>query len=488
MRLFYYIPTSVCDLIDGAIYKNTGLAIIAALIFTPIVFSHFYDHDWQRLFQVGVACLALVFLVVSADRRAAVPAECRWGLGLIVALAFLSCVLSAKPYWAFCEVALAFACCAIALYVAQARRQAQASLDHAFVCFVIALCALKVLQFFSSTLAGYVTSTGTLDLDLLIEGFSNRRFYGQFQTMTLPLLALPLLLPGLKRSIRHSIFALLACWWLIAIVGGTRGTWLGMAVAAAVISKCGLSGRQWVRWQILAALAGLCLYGLLFSLLSDLLHVKLVNSAGGRLTVTLSAREIIWDQAWEMIKSRPILGFGPMHFANSHNLVGAHPHQAILQWASEWGVPSTLLVGGLGFRGIWATIRLARERAASPDKADLLRICLLASLLGALTQSMVDGVIVMPYSQIWLAIVVGWLIGLHRGAVERGPGPAWLRQGWMAMMVLSIGLLVYEVARDFPNLDARSAEFDRDLGGTHLPRFWRQGVIATKADLPLPPH
>lgn len=459
-----------------------GLVLMALLIAAPVVIPRLYGHDWQRADQSVVASLSLLLLAKRFFMASTLTFSnyLRWSLLLIVALSFVSCFFSDKIYWAICEVSLAFACCAVAACLAESRKQGDMSLDRAFAFFIVALCAIKVLQFLVSTLAGYVTSTGTLDLDLLLEGFSNRRFYGQFQTFTLPLLAFPLLLTELKRSIKSSIFSLLACWWLIAIVGGTRGTWLGMAVAASALSLCGGRGLQWLRWQVKAMLIGLGLYWLIFSVLADWLGVELVNSAAGRLTTTLSARDIIWMQAWEMIKDRPFLGFGPMHFANIHNLIAAHPHQAILQWACEWGVPSAILVGSLVVRGVWATFRQVRRRHLSEKPVDLLRMCLFASLMGALAQAMVDGVIVMPYSQLWLAIVVGWLMGIHEWPANSGSGSQLIRQGGMVLMALFIAFLVYAVAHDFPNREERKTQFGRDFGGFYQPRFWQQGVIATK--------
>ena len=368
----------------------------------------------------------------------------------------------------------------MASFYAVIRVAAGNTFDRFFMIFVVFLCVVKTTQFCSSALAGFLSQDTRLDMDLLVVGFSNKRFYGQFQTFTLPLLAFPLLLTTAKRSAKAWVFVLLACWWMIAICGGTRGTWLGVSCAAAVMFFCGPLARRWVGWQLCAAASGLLLFWCFFSLLPDYLGIEIVNFAGDRLNTSLSARDIIWHQAWEMIKERPLLGYGPMHFADIHNPVAAHPHQAILQWACEWGVASTLLVGFLAARGLLATLKLIRSKAISIEPVNLLRICLFASLLGAITQSMVDGVIVMPYSQVWLAIVVGWLMGIHEWTVTPRPSGPILRWGWMATMALAVGFLMYVVARDLPHLNEREQQYAHDFGGNLQPRFWEQGVIAVK--------
>lgn len=287
-------------------------------------------------------------------------------------------------------------------------------------------------------------------------------------------------MPKVSRSVRGAVFALLCVWWLIAISGGTRGTWLGMAVAGVALALLGPWGRRWLAWQLAAVCGGLLLYTALFTLLTGALGVEVGSGVSDRLTTSLSGRGPIWWQAWHMIVERPWLGFGPMHFADIANPIAAHPHQAILQWASEWGVPSALCVAALAWRGGWATLRVLRARACSTERVDLLRGCLFAALLGALTQAMVDGVIVMPNSQVWLALVVGWLMALHVWRAAPGASLPWAWAGWRVAAVLSVGLLVWVVMRDAPHIEQAQQDY-LEGGNQHLqPRFWAQGVIALR--------
>ena len=116
------------------------------------------------------------------------------------------------------------------------RRQGGERLDRVLIFIVVGLCLIKSTQYLYAAALAFTSGQLTLDPDLLLSGFSNKRFYGQFQTFTLPLLALPLLLTRISRPLRGAVFALLCVWWLIAISGGTRGTWLGMAAAGVVLA------------------------------------------------------------------------------------------------------------------------------------------------------------------------------------------------------------------------------------------------------------
>lgn len=457
----------------GSIFLVAVVCLLVVGICAP-----FSGHDLQRAMQIAIGACAVLYGLSVAPVERLVDRPTTLGLALIIGLGLVSSTLAHQPLWALAEVALFVSCGAIAVAVALLRRQGGEPLDRALIMVVVLLCLIKSIQYVYAGALAFASAERTLDPDLLLSGFSNKRFYGQFQTFTLPLLALPLLIPTLSRSLKVAVFALLCVWWLIAIGGGTRGTWLGMGAAGVVLAVLGPWGRRWLGWQLAAVCGGLLLYWLVFTVLADYLGIELTSGASDRLTTSLSGRGPIWWQGWHMLTERPGLGFGPMHFADITNRIAAHPHQAILQWASEWGGPSALCVAVLAWRGGWATFGILRERALSVERADLLRLCLFASVVGALVQSMVDGVIVMPNSQVWLALVVGWLMALH---VWRTPPTAELplaRGAWKTLSVLAVGLLIFIVARDVPHIKQAQQQY-LDGHDTFLqPRFWAQGVIA----------
>ncbi|MCV4288222.1 O-antigen ligase family protein [Pseudomonas capsici] len=451
------------------------------MLFVSACLPELSGHDYQRVVfsSVGLwSVYTFVFYSIKKNNVLFLAFSGRIIFSCVLLDGILSSLTAHQPLWAFTELSVLLLCCAIASAFAQQRLIHGVQLDRLFISFVVFICTIKTLQFLSATVAAFLTSTSTLDTDLLLEGFSNKRFYGQFQTFTLPILALPLLLVSTRRSIKVALFVLLSLWWMIAVTGGTRGTWLGLGSAVIMAFCLGCAGRNWAGWQLAAASTGVLLFLLLFSLLPAWLGIEISNFAGERLNTSLSARERLWQQAWTMIQERPLLGFGPMHFADIWNPVGAHPHQAILQWASEWGVPSTLCVAGLAGYGLVATGLLLRKKAHSQEPVDLLRLCLFASLAGALTQSMVDGVIVMPYSQLWLAIIVGWLLALHERRITTMSINRVLDRAWIACLVLAAGLIFHSIIRDFPHLENLRQQYGQDFGGPFLPRFWSQGIIA----------
>lgn len=462
----------------STIVRGYMFLAVAGFLLTLGICAPFSYHDWQRVFQIAVAVCAVAYGLSVPRAARCVDNPTAIGLALIVGLGLISSLLAHQPPWALTELALVISCAATAVAVWRARREGGEPLDRGLILFVLLLCLIKSVQYLYAGALAFTSGTTVLNPDLLLSGFSNKRFYGQFQTFTLPLLALPLLLCSTTQRVRAGMFALLCIWWLIAISGGTRGTWLGLGAAGAVLMLLGPSGRRWLAWQLAALCVGLLLYWLLFTVLAEHLGVGVSNAAADRLTTSLSGRGAIWWQAWDMIIQRPLLGFGPMQFADIANDVAAHPHQAILQWASEWGVPSALCVIALVARASWATVAVLRERASSVSSVDLLRLCLFAALIGALTQAMVDGVIVMPVSQLWLALVAGWLMALH---VWRAPPTASvpiLYKMWLVTSVVAVGLLVFVAIRDVPHLKQRIHDYVGSSQRLLQPRFWAQGVIA----------
>lgn len=442
-------------------------------------------HDQQRAGQiVAIAWAALYALHVrcSRDARPLLNQGARRLLVLIFFVGLISSVWARQPLWAFAELSIAVGCLGVAWLVASSRRALGAKGDSILMWGATLVCGALVVQFLVAYSALLITRQGEADPWLLLSGFSNLRFYGQFVTLTLPLIVLPLLVRGVPRWGVSLVLAVFMLWWCIAFMSGTRGTWLGMLVAALCLAFAGLNGRRWAIWQLIGACGGACLAFLFLDFLPSLLDIGVSNHPAGRATTSLSAREVIWLQAVEMIQARPLIGFGPMHFADVINPVAAHPHQAWLQVAAEWGVPVALVLTWMIGAGLVKVFGVARNQGVVVSRENILKVCLLGSVLAALTQSMVDGVFVMPYSQLWLAIVSGWLFGL---LPCRNIGPTLVagKVGalvWRVALICSSTFLLFILVRDFGVLRAQQDQYAQTVGGHLQPRFWSQGVIAER--------
>ena len=444
-------------------------------------------HDQQRVGLVLLICVCGLSAVMLLGRDQAPQffgENVRYAIAGILVLGILSAWRARQPMWAFVEFAVQLGCVGVAWWIAVIRLRGGAGLDRALLWIVFSVCGLHILQFVAAYVAFCVTGLGGGDPFLLLAGFSNLRFYGQFITLTLPLLALPLVLSEVSRIRFILCFSMLSLWWGIAFISGTRGTWLGLSFSMLVLIFGGGIARRWVMWNLAGALVGLGVCWLCVSGIPDLMGVTTLNHPGNRSMTDLSCRELIWRMAMGMIYERPFLGFGPMHFADQVTRfecgMAAHPHQAWLQWASEWGVPSALTVSWLAVKGGIHAFRDVVAANGGRSNLNVLKICLLGSVLGALAQSMVDGVFVMPNTELWLAILSGWLLGasgnseceIDKSAVNP------LGVFWRWSLLAAGCLLMLVVVRDLPRLTDRVDDFAEVIGGPLMPRFWTQGIIS----------
>jgi len=439
-------------------------------------------HDQQRMEQLVlllIAALAFATLwrksLLAALARLPTPGSLALASGFT--LGCLSAILAVYTRFALLEWGTLLLLLGVAFVLAEQARRGGAGFDTWAIRLVVALAAVIALKIMTAYLAT-IMEGARLDTLLLFEGtFSNRRVFGQVASMVMPLLAFPLLRGGLSRSAQSAVFALLAVWWMLVIASGTRGTWMALAVAATVLGSFAWRAcAGWLRIQALALGMGALFYGILFVWLP--IWIGLDTALENRLPAlaTLSGREVLWSLAWAQIQAHPWLGIGPMHLASIRNDFGAHPHNAVLQLAAEWGMPATLalilpvMVGGLHL--------LARLRQQD-ESSNVLLVCLAASLLAAGAQSMVDGVIVIPYTQTLLALVAGWTLGVYfRGAIK-APVVSDLRVMCLVVPALSMFALVALLHGAFPEalnrIDVTQAYVD--AGNLPLPRYWGVGWI-----------
>lgn len=444
-----------------------ALVVLAGVV--PLSCGDWLLHDQQRVVQLVGLCGIGALLSLRSDSLAmTLPKSAYWAISLFFVLGLASAAGADQPRFAFLEVATFWLLGMSAWALGQTwRREARAveRMGLVLLAAVGGVVALKILIGYAASIAESVR----LDTLILFEGtFSNRRFFGQVATLIIPLMAW-----AVCANRRHAAawFALLTVWWMMLFVSGTRGSWVALAAAHGLaLLWAGKDAWRWTRLQANAALAGLAAYWLLFYAVPG--WIGMAAGVESRLDNlgTLSAREVIWGLAWDHALAHPWLGIGPMHFAATPNPVAAHPHNAVLQLAAEWGFPAMLAAVWVAAWGLWAFVRPLRV------EREPLRLALAVSLLGAAVQSVVDGVIVIPYTQTWLALVAGLALGVHFHArALPAPGKGTVRMVRGATLLALAGLLYGVTPAAF-----NRAEATRVFLETHdslTPRFWAQGWI-----------
>lgn len=468
-----------------AIYKLslTSLLLLALTLFSGVTFDFapgLIWNDQQRVEQI-ILLLIMSLAALSLWHRALfisfsqLPSKVRHALGFAFLMGVASAFLSAYPRFARLEWATLLLQITFILILSAHARFGGAVFDQ----WALRLTAALALVIAFNIMHGYVTNmVGGYQLDtvaLFADTFSNRRVFGHVASLAIPLLAYPLLANNTPRIQRWGMFALLSVLWMLVLVSGTRGTLIALAVASTLLVILAWHAcARWLKWQVLGFLTGALLYVVLFIWVPAWTgDTAAVENRFSDLT-TLSGRDVLWSLAWAQIQAHPWLGIGPMHLATLHNPYGAHPHNAALQLAAEWGIPAALALLGVAVYGL--TRLLTRLRQAS---ADPLLMCLTASLLAISAQAMVDGIIVIPYTQTWLMFVIGWTLGVYFRQFDLPANlayPRLIHRGLSLLILLALGLMVYGI---FPEVLNRAAVTKAYVSaGQHLlPRYWSLGWI-----------
>lgn len=331
-----------------------------------------------------------------------------------------------------------------------------------------------------------LTGEVTFQRDVLFFNYANVRFFNQLQGWTLPLIVLPsLLIAGRFPALKIFCAITAASWWLLLFVSGGRGTVLSALVAFPVTRLIYVTkARTWFRWQIVTALTGFALYLVLILLLPTALGLDFNASQIGLLGRTItssSGRKELWIHALGMIGTAPWLGIGPMHFAADVSIIAAHPHNALLQLAAEWGIPATLCFLLLFF---WGSVHWLQQSKTTPTTIaeENFRTALFCSLLTSALYSLFGGVIVMPISQVMLVLITGWMLGMLSFSESRSkPKPTVIRV-LIANLLLAITLfgVLRPVAPTIFCLEQLQSDFvqNHPKVGHLKPRFWQQGYLS----------
>ena len=421
-------------------------------------------HDSQRFISIlaTTALLGIRFLTMAAWSKTDIIAV----LTLVV-YGSITSALSIAPEWSFVEVSLFLM---IILSVVFTFTNPDISL------------LTKLTLLFASTQSIYIcrdllnyifsiTSNNKLDVWDVIDGFSNIRFYAQFLSWTTPFL-LGYITIKTDNKFRKAIITICILSWMLVLVSGTRAFILG--ITFSLLSTFWITPGIWKRyatWTILTGLAGAIGYLILIFILPGILGVD--NSAALNSTVdrdfsNSSGRVKIWIDTLNIALSHPYTGIGPMMTAMDGVLDRvAHPHNFLLQLMAEWGIPFAtafmILAIYLAFR--WK--KLIAENAAERES---LALPVTAAISSATAAGLVDGLMVMPVSLLYMSVILGFGAALWRTwtpDIKRFKAPVWFT------VLLFTPVLSLAVFTTYQWIKIAKS----DVIYSSAPRFWEDGKI-----------
>ncbi|MGE6792652.1 O-antigen ligase family protein [Pseudomonas guineae] len=422
-------------------------------------------HDQQRIAQIVLLCIG-GFLSLFTRRQ--VLSSKVFGLVFVVfALGTISSVMAEYPEWAFKEWARYLGMFLLAGLIGVVARDAR--VKQYILVIVIVVGGLSAFQFYNYYVMALFTGILRVDPFFLLYGFDNPRFLGQFQIVLLPVLAVSvasLFALGRNAAGFGCLIVLVAQWCLVWALAG-RGVWLGLFLSHVGLFCISRKFNRLIALQFFSAICGLLIFILLFLVFPYLYGIDAGLHDGVRFD--LSGRETLWWGALSMAWSNPILGVGPMHFSAVWNHIGAHPHQWLLLLLAEWGGVSTILILSLVVLGLLRGVSVLRAQ-----DSEFIDAGLWLALSGAFVLAQVDGVLVMPYAETWLVVVVGLAMSRWTGVVVVTK----LRRMVIVFFAISVlfvlgRVLIFEA----PNLMRLEEDFFQKHSIGSPPRFWAQGWI-----------
>jgi len=438
---------------------------------TPIP-ANFHWHDSQRVGQILLISYAVIFGAIFGFFE--IKNKIFFITLIFVFLGILSSSLSSHIIWSLTEMAIFLGGYALGIFLYRIFCIDYEKLEiYSF--FALFLTAASLFVYFFVAYFSSLFMDEKFDVWQFINGFSNPRFFGQFLTLLLPVL----LAPVLRKSQWSKAFLVLSCAvCFMLIASGTRGALLGLGSVMVVYVWLSNLSRRWVFLMLKIACTAFLMHYFLIEILPDFFQITVQNSSLDRKLLGLSARELLWEKSISMVIERPFFGFGPMHFANMHNVIANHPHQLLLQILAEWGVLFFLVFFYFSLQLVFLIFKeLIFSEKIKDENSKIIYVCLSASIFSSLMQSMVDGVFVMPYTEIVFVFMAAWLAAVFYKENKYFPSKPLPAQGWTLnfIFVFAACILIYSFFENSPTYIGKSQGNYYKNDGFLKPRFWING-------------
>ena len=392
------------------------LAYIALITFLPSVDfmpKYIYFHDNQRLLELLLLSLVLLHTILNKVQTTALKLtnnHLRIAFFLLLGLTCLSIFFAKSSRHAVIEASIFASLSYLAVFVTELYLENKEDFIRILTYSIWAGTLLYIISFY----VGYITAITfktPLHWPYPFAGFNNIRAFNQYQLWPLAFITLPLLAFNLKKNIQVYLYFALACWWILLFYSASRGVlaaWLvGVLITAVIYRKF-----AWpmLKIQFINIATGFSGYYFLFKLIPSLSESTLVT--GTVIRETTSDRTALWLECLKFIQEYPVLGVGPMN-SPWHNSIMLQPHNSLLQLASEWGLPATSTILAIAGFGIYCWLKKLNantlEKQSNQDKN--LTVILFFTIVVNAAYSLVDGVIVMPLSQVLMFTMIGLMIG-----------------------------------------------------------------------------
>ena len=395
------------------------VVFLALIVLSPsmrILPTDIYLHDAQRLVSLTFLAVVLIYFslnTVSLGNSLPISKNLRIAFYSLLVLGVISTALSHYPRHAVLEVSIFASLCYVALFTAELFLDNKQNFIKQFIYVLWASLLIFMFGVYVGYIVAFVNITPMQWPQPMI-GFTSICSFNQYQLWSIALINLPLLAFDIKQSTKRWLIIALTFWWALLFYSASRGVlvawFVGIILTALVYKKLAW---PFLKIQMVNISTGFVAYYVLFKLLPSLQQQSVIATTIWR--DSTSDRIALWDMCLKMMEYHPFVGIGPMHY-HWYDSTGTHPHNSVLQLGAEWGMPALMIMLGIAAYGLYCWYKKFNANALNllPKLDCNLSIILFFTIITNAAYSLVDGVIVMPISQVLMFSIIGMMIGQYQ--------------------------------------------------------------------------
>lgn len=434
--------------------------------------------DWQRLLEAVVLLTAIVLALVALPRPHLPSSFAAWAvlfsLGLVSALVIAEHTIFSLLEWSWLLLIVI-----LVGYIYELGIDNRNRLDRGILIIALASAFGYLWWFWKLNAFIYFTPLPEgVQRIVTFPGFANIRFFSDYQSFLLLLLpvALNRMVPAGPIKVAAELFT--GLFFALALIVGSRS--LLVAHCCVHVLMLTLFGKRY--WPFLSAQLRFWVYGIMgFVALTKLLPFLMSSQSNSLVASTImrfdsSFRSDLWMQALQIIKEHPLLGVGPLHYANFPNAIASSPHNFFLQIATEWGIPAFLLLSFLVGQTLYFKIK---DLSSSPgSNLEDVSLAITCSCFAIVLQAQVaSSPLNYPVGQVIAMICFAYPRQKMQNNLVKSGGSSIGRV--MALVGILASLVVINSMTTLQSIKERNRCFYFNPWPTHqfAPRFWQQGWL-----------
>ncbi len=248
------------------------------------------------------------------------------------------------------------------------------------------------------------------------------------------------------------------------VISGTRSGVLGVlvgGVASAGLASLGGGSRR----GLVSVLAVLALLAIALVPNRDVLQKRLATSVvtGEKLQTFADAAQLTRRFPWSGIGRGAYAEVAPRTSSVPRFVRATHPECWPLQWSSEWGLPLSLAIAGVGLFACWQRLRVAQsDSPAAARRVDTAALTALAGLIALGAQNLGDFNLEFLGCAAPATVLLGILAARRDGRPHGRPSADIGIATSVVAVSACAGYLLLGAPADVDKLDARLRSLDED--------------------------